>query len=66
MAMMLTFTMQKGSIKIILKIIRPSIIKLMILQSEQQINTIHVFPNVSTFTKNGIKQNYKIRSVDRT
>ena len=38
----------------------------MILQSEQQINTIHVFPNVSTFTKNGIKQNYKIRSVDRT
>ena len=41
-------------------------IKFMILQSEQQLITIHVLPNVSTFTKNGIKQNYKIRSVDRT
>ena len=58
--------MQKGSIKIILKRIRPSIIKFMILQSEQQLITIHVLSNVSTFTKNGIKQNYKIRSVDRT
>ena len=64
--MILSFTMQKGSIKIILKRIRPSIIKFMILQSEQQLITIHVLPNVSTFTKNGIKQNYKIRSVDRT
>ena len=58
--------MQKGSIKIILKRIRPSIIKFMILQFEQQLITIHVLPNVSTFTKNGIKQNNKIRSVDRT
>ena len=64
--MMLSFTMQKGSIKIILKRIRPSIIKFMILQFEQQLITIHVLPNVSTFTKNWIKQNNKIRSVDRT
>ena len=64
--MMLSFTIQKGTIEIILKRIRPSIIKFMILQSEQQLITIHVLPNVWTFTKNGIKQNYKIRSVDRT
>ena len=37
--MMLPFTVQKDSLKIMLKIIRPNIIKGMILQSEQQIIT---------------------------
>ena len=64
--MMLPFKMQKDSIKIMLKIIRPNIIKCMILLSEQQISTIHVLANVSTFTNNRIKKNYNIRSVDGT